>query len=165
MSRRTPIRVTPHLPRWHARALYAAFAAVAGSGAVWLWLHHYGQIAGEFGVQPHPAEPAMLVLHGLGAIALLVLLGALIPLHIRAGLRTRRNRTAGIALAGGMVLLAGGGGALYYVGSETLRPLLSLAHWGLGLAVVLLFGWHALRGRQQAGSTAEKSAAKSPLQG
>jgi hypothetical protein len=141
-------RIHQRLPRWHARSLYAGFALLLASGLGWLWLHNFITVAGPFGPQPHAAEPVLVKLHGIIAYGFVVLLGALIPLHLRLGLAGKRSLVTGLATLAAMLLLGLTGLALYYAGGEELRALASLSHWLIGLAAALALVSHAVRGRQ-----------------
>ena len=66
----------------------------------------------------------------------LVALGSLLLTHLRRAWLLGRNRASGAGLAAVLALLVGTGYALYYFGGEDARPLISLVHWLLGLAVV-----------------------------
>jgi hypothetical protein len=46
-----------------------------------------------------------------------------------------------------MLALTITGYLLYYVGNETARSFLSIFHWGVGLGLPVLAGWHIWRGR------------------
>jgi hypothetical protein len=46
-----------------------------------------------------------------------------------------------------MLLLTITGYLLYYAGDEDTRPLISAAHWILGLAVPAMLVWHIVSGR------------------
>ncbi|NIO41107.1 MAG: hypothetical protein GTO41_13585, partial [Burkholderiales bacterium] len=46
-----------------------------------------------------------------------------------------------------MVTLTVTGYLLYYVGSDPVRDVLAIAHWGVGLGLPLLTIWHVWRGR------------------
>ena len=48
-----------------------------------------------------------------------------------------------------MLLLTVTGYLLYYAGDENTRPVISAAHWILGLAVPALLAWHVISGRTQ----------------
>jgi hypothetical protein len=50
---------------------------------------------------------------------------------------------------GAMLLLTVTGYLLYYAGGEETRPVISLVHWVVGLAVPALLTWHVLSGRSQ----------------
>ena len=68
---------------WHQGAVYAATAALAVTGIIWLVLHYFLPVSGEYGPQIHPLEPWMLRLHGAAAMAGLIIYGSLLPVHIR----------------------------------------------------------------------------------
>jgi hypothetical protein len=132
-------------PRYRA-ALYAAFAVLAVTGAVWLvadWRKNP--------LQPdvwQDIAPLMLMLHGGATMVTLLLLGALVPLHIRRAWRSGRNRLTGpIMIAVSAVLIATAFG-LYYAGSDTLRPWVSDLHIAVGLALPAALVVHVWLGRR-----------------
>ena len=91
----------------------------------------------------------MLRLHGAAAMAGLIVYGSLLPVHIRRAWSIRRNIVLGVGLVAFMLLLTVTGYLLYYSGDENLRPVISAAHWILGLGVPLLLVWHIISGRMQ----------------
>ena len=134
---------------WHQGAVYGATAALAVSGIIWLVLHYFLAVPGEYGPQIHPLEPWMLRLHGAAAMAGLIIYGSLLPVHIRRAWSIRRNIVLGIGLVAIMLLLTITGYLLYYSGDENTRPVISAVHWILGLAVPALLAWHIVSGRMQ----------------
>lgn len=146
-----PIR----LGRWHQGAVYGATAVLVVSGIIWLVLHYFVVVPGEYGPQIHPLEPWMLRLHGAAAMAGLIIYGSLLPVHIRRAWSIRRNIALGIGLVAIMLLLTATGYLLYYAGGENIRPVISAVHWILGLAVPALLAWHVVSGRSvpRAGET------------
>lgn len=134
------------LSRRHQAWLHGVSAALFGTGAAWLAFHHFLQVPGEFGDQPHFLEPWWLKLHGGAAMVFLVLLGTLVRVHIPTGWRSRRNRVSGVGLVSVNLVLVATGWALYYLGSESVRPVLSTVHWGIGIALPLGLLWHARAG-------------------
>ena len=135
---------------WHQGAVYGATAALAVSGIIWLVVHYFVATPGEYGPQIHPLEPWMLRLHGAVAMAGLIIYGSLLPVHIRRAWTIRRNFALGIGLVAFMLLLTVTGYLLYYAGDENTRPVISAAHWILGLAVPALLVWHVVSGRKLA---------------
>jgi hypothetical protein len=136
-------------PRFRG-ALYAAFAVLTISGGVWLladWRKN--TLEPDFWQE---ISPLMLSLHGGAAMVTLMLLGALVPVHIRRTWRSGRNRLTGptmVALNGLLILTAFG---LYYAGSETLRPWISDVHIAVGVALpaaLLAHVWLGRRTRQR----------------
>ena len=134
---------------WHQGAVYGATAALVVSGIIWLVLHYFLTVPGEYGPQIHPLEPWMLRLHGAAAMAGLIIYGSLLPVHIRRAWSIRRNIVLGIGLVAIMLLLTITGYLLYYSGDENTRPVISAAHWILGLVVPALLAWHIVSGRMQ----------------
>jgi len=135
---------------WHQGAVYGTTAALVVSGIIWLVLHYFLAVSGEYGPQVHPLEPWMLRLHGAAAMAGLIVYGSLLPVHVRRAWSIRRNVVLGIGLVSVMLLLTITGYLLYYAGDENTRPFISAGHWILGLAVPALLVWHVVSGRARA---------------
>jgi hypothetical protein len=123
-------------------SVYVVTAGIAISGIVWLLLHYYGQIQGEFGVQTNPYEPWSLKIHGAFSALALVLVGSLLAIHVTPALQSRRHLITGLSLLGIWLLLAVTGYLLYYAGDEDLRALISKLHWIVGLVLPLLLIAH-----------------------
>lgn len=132
----------------HRAWLFGAFATAFVTGTAWWVLHRWFQINGEFGVAPHPAEHWLIRLHGAAAMLTLILLGSLLPLHVKRAWLVRRNRLSGVLLLALNGLLALTGCALYYAGGETLRALASNAHLALGIALPAMLLLHIAFGRR-----------------
>ena len=136
------------LEAWHRRSLFVVIAALAGSGVLWLLFHYFVTTVTPWGQGPHPLEVWWLRLHGLAAMLTLVALGTLLLTHIRRAWLVSRNRLSGATLAAILAVLVATGYALYYFGGERTRPVISLVHWLLGLAVVALLLAHVALGRR-----------------
>jgi hypothetical protein len=129
--------------RW---GLYAIFAVLFVTGAVWLIADSQRDDAnGEFW---QAVSAALLMIHGGGAMVVLILLGALIPIHIRRAWLSRKNRLTGIVMAAANVLLVVTAFGLYYAGSDGLRAWTSDAHIAVGLAFPIVIFVHVLTGRR-----------------
>jgi hypothetical protein len=146
------------LSRHHRQWIYAVGGSLVGSGVAWL-IAHYLAGASSFGETHHPSEPWWLRLHGAAVMAFLVVLGTILPGHVRRAWSLRKNCTqsvrrnvvTGILMLSLVAALALTGYALYYSGSEELRPYISTGHWVIGLAAAAGFYQHR-RGRSQRGS-------------
>lgn len=99
---------------------------------------------------PGPARLLCAALHAAGGFAALALVGALWALHMRSGWRRRLQRRSGVLLATTLMLLAVSALAIYYAGDERVSAAAALSHLILGVALLLPFGWHSLRGRRAA---------------
>ena len=131
----------------HRRWVYWSGAALFASGALWLLFHYFLRLHGQFGDTPHPLETWWLRLHGACAMLTLLVVGSLLPIHVRRGWHQRKNLLAGSVVAGVLLVLTASGYALYYYGGEAARPAISALHWIVGLAAPLLLIWHVIRGR------------------
>jgi hypothetical protein len=136
------LRLNPYF-RW---AVYTAFAVLLATGAAWLLADQFKDSAN--GELWQAAGANLLMLHGGTAMATLLLLGALVPLHMQRGWRARKNRTTGSAMITFNAILIVTAFGLYYLGSETLRPWISDAHIVVGLALPLLLLVHVILGRR-----------------
>ncbi len=129
------------------RALYVIGIGVWLTGGLWLIFHYFLVRQGEFGPVENPLEPWWLKLHGAFAFAALWIFGLLWGIHITKFWKHQRRRWSGGILAGIFSLLILSGYLLYYVGDDTARPLISVVHWGIGLASPFLLVWHRFKRR------------------
>jgi hypothetical protein len=128
------------------RGLYGVFSVLFLTGVVWLVADALKDSpSGEFW---QGISASVLMIHGGVAMVALVLLGALIPIHVLRGWRSRRNRVAGAAMVAANVLFVATAFGLYYAGSDTWRPWLSDVHIAVGLAFPVLIVIHVWTGRR-----------------
>lgn len=90
----------------------------------------------------------MLRLHGMAMMICLFLYGSLLRVHMIKAWHVRRNRTTGLIAVTTFLLLVLTGYLLYYAGDETSRPIISLAHWIVGLGVGAVLPFHIWYGRK-----------------
>lgn len=141
-----PIRLTRH----RQGMLYFTLAGLLLTGLAWLILDTWVQVDGPFGPMKHPAEPWMMKLHGAFTMIALVLLGTVLPTHVRKAWALRRNRLAGTALLAIFAVLTATGYALYYFAGEDTRAVISLTHWVIGVALPVGLTWHVIAGKARA---------------
>ncbi|QYJ74447.1 hypothetical protein [Shewanella sp. FJAT-52076] len=98
--------------------------------------------------------------HALSAAVLLMLLGALWQVHMRAGWRKKENHVSGLFMALSMMLLMLTGVGLYYLSTESAQLAASLAHSGLGLSLMGVFCWHWVRGHRVRRQKIEQAGSK-----
>ncbi len=128
--------------RW---GIYAAFCVLFITGVGWL-------VADSLKDSPHgelwqALSADLLMIHGGATMVMLLLLGALIPVHIRRAWRSRRNRLTGTIMATANTLLIVTAFGLYYAGSDTLRTWASDLHIAVGLIFPVLLVVHVITGR------------------
>ena len=133
-------------PRFR-NAVYSTFFLLFVTGAAWVAADQLkdAPTAGEIW---QLTAAYLLMTHGGGAMATLILLGVLIPVHIQRGWRGRRNRVAGAAMLACNALLVVTAFGLYYAGSEALRPWLSRIHIIIGFSLPVLWAVHVVAGRR-----------------
>jgi len=138
------VRRPGRLPRWQEWSVYASLGSLIATGIVWLLLDWFVRVNGEFGPEHHPAEHAMLIVHGVAAYTFLIIGGAMIPVHITLGWNTRRNLRSGLTLAGTCLVLVVTALGLYYLGDEISRNWVSVVHWVVVLIVIPALLIHAI---------------------
>lgn len=141
--RRNSVKLSPRHQLW----LYGGTTLLYATGAAWAWLHYLQAAGNEFGSRS-AAEPWMMKLHGAGAIVLLVVLGTLIPGHIRFAWHARRNRPNGMTLLLFLGFLVVSGYGLYYFGDDRLRSWTSWSHLAIGLVLPAMIFLHIWSGRR-----------------
>jgi hypothetical protein len=126
--------------------LYGAFGLMLFTGAVWLVADWQKTSSGEDFWQRGAAW--LLMLHGGGAMATLLLLGAVMPMHAYRGWRSRRNRVSGVLMLALNAMLIATSFGLYYIASETVRPWISNIHITAGFCLPVLIVLHMALGRR-----------------
>lgn len=129
--------------RWQRRFSYAVLAACAVSGVVWFVL-----------MDGYELPPSKLTFwwigHGVASFVTLIAIGCALPLHMTVTWRHHRNRVAG-GLALAALLVAACSALLLLYGAETWHAGAHWTHVGVGIAALLAFPWHVLRGRRSVG--------------
>jgi hypothetical protein len=117
------------------------------SGLLWIAAQQWLGDGATFGESASPWVPFSMKIHGAAAMAVLVVIGTLLPVHVRRAWNARRNRGTGATTLGLNALLIVSGYALYYLAGEGTRALTSLVHWILGLALPAVLVFHVLEAR------------------
>ena len=129
-----------HLPLWQSISTHLIFIICAISGVLYLLAHEFEMKA--LAVENH----SILVVHGFAAYFFVLLFGAVMPTHIKAGWKNKRNRISGGLMVAMMALLLVSGLFLYY--GDVARDAALWVHWVIGCGLVLLFPLHFIRGRR-----------------
>jgi hypothetical protein len=129
-----------HFPAWQSYSTHIIFVICATSGVLYLLAH-------EFDISPLPIENhSILIAHGAASYFFAMLFGAVMPIHIKAGWKSKRNKISGSLMVSVMSLLLISGIFLYY-GADT-REVALWVHWVIGCGLVLLFPFHFIAGRR-----------------
>jgi hypothetical protein len=134
-------REPPH-GRMRSRQRAAIYATLGGlwlSGCLWLVLDQFFARPGQFGPMLHPWQPAVLLIHGIVAIAGMYLLGWVSARHVLKWWPVRLRRASGTALAALLALLVVSGFALFFLSDDRWLRSVALCHDALGL-IVTVFG-------------------------
>lgn len=131
----------------HRWILYGSCLALFVTGALWAWLH-YMDVTGRLGDSWRSLNPWLMKIHGFAAVGFVLVLGTLLPVHVRHSWHAHKNRSNGAFFLGCMVLLILSGYALYYLGDEGSREKTSGFHLWLGMASPCLLILHIWFGRR-----------------
>ncbi len=131
----TPTIFTIRLPSAQRWAVYLVLAAVSVTGLAWTVLHDLLQWGWML------SERRLLIAHGVASALALVVVGGLVPLHIRLGLKTDRNTVSGLSTLGLMAALGLTGLMLYY-GGEDWRDAVRWSHIIVGAVASLAIPAH-----------------------
>lgn len=136
------------LSRRHEWWVYLASGIIFLSGAGWAGVRFLVSLPNEFGAR-ETLQSWLLKIHGAAAMAVLFILGTLVPLHIKLAWRARRNLGTGLLLGGVLVFLTLTGYGLYYAGGEELRAWTSAAHLWIGFLFAPALVFHVWRGKDK----------------
>lgn len=129
-----------HLPTWQSVSSHIIFLSCATSGVLYLLGH-------ELEIRlPAFKDHNILIIHGITAYLFVLLFGAVLPTHIKAAWKAKRNRFSGSLMIIVMSLLLISGLFLYY--ADETREVALWTHWIVGGWLVLLFPFHYIAGRR-----------------
>lgn len=140
------------LSRRHRWSIYFVGLALLISGVVWAWLHRLDE-GGIAQGSWRELKPWLMKVHGFAAMGFVMLLGTLLPVHVRHSWHARRNRANGAFFLSSITGLTLTGYLLYYLGDEKLRGWCSDVHFWLGAVIPLLLFWHIWSGRRATGAS------------
>jgi cation transport ATPase len=134
---------------------HGVFGTLLASGVLWLIVSHVPGAGGGLGREGAWVRPWLLKIHGAAAMASLLILGMLIPVHMQRAWAQGKNRATAVFVVAVTALLIATGYGLYYAGDETWRGWISDAHDAAGCVLPLaLLGHVALGRRRQADARA-----------
>jgi hypothetical protein len=125
------------MPGWQRWFTISSLTICSLSGIAFLLGHEFRISKAILG------DHSVLALHGIAAAFALMAFGAVMPFHIKAGLKAKKNLISGISQLAILVILAITGLLLYY-GPEESHESSELTHWVLGLIFFGLFVFHII---------------------
>jgi uncharacterized membrane protein YbhN (UPF0104 family) len=139
------------ISRRHRLLLYTASLALFISGTAWAWIHYLDE-TGKADGDLVKMKQWLITIHGFSAMAFVLLLGTLLAGHVRRAWHARKNRKNGVFFLTTVCLLTLSGYALYYIGGEEFRNIVSQFHLWLGIVAPILLFWHIRTGRKTTSS-------------
>jgi O-antigen/teichoic acid export membrane protein len=125
------------MPNWQRWFTASILCVCSLSGTAFLLGHEF-QISRElFG------DRTVLVIHGVSAALTLIAFGTVLPFHIKAGLKAKKNLISGILQLAFLIILTISAMLLYY-GPEELHEGSEITHWVLGLIFFAFFTLHIM---------------------
>lgn len=125
------------MPMWQRWFTISSLSICSLSGIAFLVGHEFHISKATLG------NHSVLALHGIAAAFTLMAFGAVMPFHIKAGLKAKKNLISGISQLTILAILAITGLLLYY-GPEESHEASELTHWVLGLIFFSFFIFHII---------------------
>jgi len=133
-------------PRWFESVLVVSSVLVYASGC--LLVPNTLEVRAAWGSWHllSGSRVPLAALHTCLAFLMMMIIGALWSVHMRAGWRRHRQRWSGLLLASTYLLLMATAVGIYYLSDETWANVAGLGHMLLGVALFAPFAWHAVLG-------------------
>ncbi len=125
------------MPHWQRTFILASMSTCALTGIAYLLGHEFFLKKDLLGIH------AVLAWHGITALIATLALGSVLPFHLKAGLKAKRQLASGLSQLGFLAILLSSGALLYY-GPETIRESVILTHWLIGLVFFAIFMVHGV---------------------
>ena len=124
------------MPNWQRAFVICSMMTCSITGLIYL-LGHQFQIQRSF-----LGAYRVLAAHGVAAMLATLALGSVLPFHIKAGYKSRKQLWSGFSQLGFLATLLISGVLLYY-GPEGVRDTVIETHWMVGLLFLTIFILHA----------------------
>ena len=124
------------MPNWQRAFVICGMMACSITGLMYLLGHQFQIQRSTLGTH------SILAAHGIAAMLATLALGSVMPFHIKAGYKSRRQLWSGFSQMGFLATLLISGALLYY-GPEEMRDGVIETHWMVGLLFFTIFILHA----------------------
>jgi len=125
------------MPSWQKSFVIYGMMTCSITGLVYLIGHQFQIQRSTLG------SHSILAAHGIAAMLATLALGSVLPFHIKAGYKSRKQLWTGFSQLGFLATLLISGALLYY-GPEEIRDSVIDAHWIVGLLFFIIFIWHGV---------------------
>lgn len=123
------------MPHWQRTFVICGMMACSFTGLIYLLGHEFQIQRSTLGTH------RILSAHGIAAMLATLALGSVMPFHIKAGYKSRKQLWSGFSQLGFLFALLITGGMLYY-GPEEIRDTVIDTHWIMGLMFTVIFLLH-----------------------
>lgn len=124
------------MPSWQRSFVIYGMMACSITGLMYLLGHQFHIQRSTLGTH------SILAAHGIAAILATLALGSVLPFHIKAGYKSKKQWWSGFSQLGFLAALLISGALLYY-GPEEIRDAAVDTHWIVGLVFFSIFILHA----------------------
>lgn len=125
------------MPSWQRLFVIYGMMTCSITGLIYLLGHQFHFQRSTLGTH------SILAAHGIAAILATLALGSVLPFHIKAGYKSRRQLWGGFSQLSLLAVLLISGALLYY-GPEEMRDGAVDTHWIVGLLFFCIFLLHAI---------------------
>ena len=124
------------MPGWQRTFVIYGMMTCSVTGILYLLGHQFHIQRSTLG------SHSILAAHGIAAMLAILALGSVLPFHIKAGYKSKRQWWSGFSQLGFLAVLLSSGALLYY-GPEEIRDGVIDTHWIVGLLYFAIFILHA----------------------
>ena len=125
------------MPNWQRTFVIFGMMSCSVTGLLYLIGH-------QFHIQRSVLSAhSILAAHGITAILATLAFGSVLPFHLKAGFKSKRQWWSGFSQLGFLAALLISAALLYY-GPEEVRDVTVDTHWITGLLFFCIFIWHGI---------------------
>jgi len=124
------------MPSWQRSFVIYGMLACSITGVMYLLGHQFQIRRSMLGTH------SVLAAHGITAMLATLAIGSVLPFHIKAGYKSRKQLWSGFSQLGCLAILLVSGSLLYY-GPGEIRDFVIDIHWIVGLLFFCIFMLHA----------------------
>ena len=124
------------MPSWQRSFVICGMMVCSITGLMYLLGHQFHIQRSTLG------SHSILAAHGIAAMLATLAIGSVLPFHIKAGFKSKKQLWSGFSQLGFLAALIVSGALLYY-GPEEIRDSVIDTHWIVGILFFTMFIFHA----------------------